>query len=115
MTSILFKILRPDEWKEFERLNVFYGSSDDQTDGFIHLSTAKQLNDTLAKHFAKETDIGLLLVNAKKLGDDLKWEPSSSGELFPHLYGPLIRRVIVTKYAPPLSKKQIKSIAEHFS
>jgi uncharacterized protein (DUF952 family) len=28
-------------------------------------------------------------VDAKRLGDALKWEPSRGGDLFPHLYGKL--------------------------
>ena len=31
----------------------------------------------------------LLHVDADKLGDALKWEPSRGGALFPHLYAPL--------------------------
>ncbi len=31
----------------------------------------------------------LVAVEAERLGDALKWEPSRGGDLFPHLYGPL--------------------------
>ena len=113
-SSIVFKILRRDEWAEFERMNVYYGSTKDQDDGFIHLSTVHQLKATASKYFAGESDIGLLLINADKLGDDLQWEPARDGELFPHLYGELTRKSILVKIAPPLSKKKIKSIVENY-
>jgi uncharacterized protein (DUF952 family) len=31
----------------------------------------------------------LVAVDPASLGDDLRWEPSRGGELFPHLYAPL--------------------------
>ncbi|MCB1475447.1 MAG: DUF952 domain-containing protein, partial [Rhodobiaceae bacterium] len=59
-------------------------------DGFIHFSTAEQLAGTLAKHFANDPDLLLLTVDAAGLGEALRWETSRRGELFPHLYRPLL-------------------------
>ena len=56
---------------------------------FIHFSTAAQVAETAAKHFAGQSDLLLISVDARKLGNALKWEPSRGGALFPHLYGPL--------------------------
>jgi uncharacterized protein (DUF952 family) len=58
-------------------------------DGFIHFSTAEQAVETAAKWFAGQRDLVLVAVDAGKLGDRLKWEPSRGGALFPHLYGEL--------------------------
>jgi uncharacterized protein (DUF952 family) len=67
----------------------FEGSPDDLRVGFIHLSAGTQLAGTLATHFAGRDGLLLLVVDAEKLGDHLRWEPSRGGDLFPHLYGPL--------------------------
>lgn len=90
MTSaIIYKICTTAEWAEAERNGSFDGSAADVADGFIHFSTAAQAEETAAKHFAGETDLVLVAVDAAVLGPALKWEPSRGGDLFPHLYGPL--------------------------
>ncbi len=66
----------------------------------MHLSTAGQLAETLARHFADETGVILAALDAAAVGPDLDWEPSRGGALFPHLYRPL-RRVDVL-WARPL-------------
>ncbi|MBV9077212.1 MAG: DUF952 domain-containing protein [Methylobacteriaceae bacterium] len=88
MTSI-YKIVRRREWREAEARGVYLGSADDLRDGFIHLSTAGQVAGTLARHFTGEPDLLLVTVEAEAFGDELRWEPSRGGQLFPHLYGPL--------------------------
>ncbi len=61
----------------------------DVADGYVHFSTADQAAETAAKHFAGEEGLVLLAVEADTLGDDLRWEESRGGALFPHLYRPL--------------------------
>ncbi len=85
----VYKICPASLWREAERVGAFRGSSVDLRDGFIHFSTAEQVAETAAKHFAGQRDLVLLRVDATKLGDKLKWEPSRGGALFPHLYGEL--------------------------
>ena len=85
----IFHICRAEEWDAAEREGSYHGSSQDKDDGFIHFSTAAQLPGTLAKHFAGETGLLLLAVEADDAGRALRWEPSRGGALFPHLYRPL--------------------------
>lgn len=87
--ATIFHICRRDEWEAAERTGRYAGSSQDVADGFIHFSTAAQVRASAAKHRAGQSGLVLLTVDATKLGDDLKWEPSRGGQLFPHLYGPL--------------------------
>jgi uncharacterized protein (DUF952 family) len=89
MAEPVYKILSAAAYAEAEREGHFLGSADDLRDGFIHLSAAHQLAGTLARHFAGQPALVLLAVDPGRLGDKLKWEPSRSGELFPHLYAPL--------------------------
>jgi len=85
----IYKVCSASAWREAERQGVFLGSADDRRDGFIHFSTASQVAGTVAKHFAGQTGLFLIAIDADALGDGLKWEPSRGGELFPHLYGEL--------------------------
>lgn len=77
------------------------GAPIDLSDGFIHFSTAEQATETAAKHFAGESDLILAAVEADLVGNDLKWEPSRGGQLFPHLYRSLaIKDVVWAKRLP---------------
>jgi uncharacterized protein (DUF952 family) len=85
----IYKICEQVSWRLAEQSGSYAGSAADARDGFIHFSTAAQLAGTMAKHFAGQRDLLLVAVDAKVLGQALKWEPSRGGELFPHLYAVL--------------------------
>ncbi|WTW98763.1 DUF952 domain-containing protein [Streptomycetaceae bacterium NBC_01309] len=87
--SVIYKLLPASEWESAEAAGVFAGSDVDRRDGYIHFSTAAQVGETARRHFAGRTGLTLLAVDATRLGDALRWEPSRGGDLFPHLYGDL--------------------------
>jgi uncharacterized protein (DUF952 family) len=98
----IYKILAAADWREAERAGVFRGSPVDLRDGFIHFSTAEQVAETAAKHFTGERDLLLLRIAGDTLGDQLKWEPSRGGALFPHLYGELALAAVIRVDPLPL-------------
>lgn len=83
---LIYKIFRSPEWAELRAQGETQGAPVDLADGFIHFSTLEQAPETAAKHFAGADDLMLAAVETERLGDALKWEPSRSGALFPHLY-----------------------------
>jgi uncharacterized protein (DUF952 family) len=83
---LIYKILRPEEWDVLRNTGEFTGAPIDIDDGFIHLSKAEQVRETAAKHFADAGDLYLIGVETDGLGDELRWEVSRGGALFPHLY-----------------------------
>lgn len=85
----IYKLCAQTEWDAALTAGSYAGSADDARDGFIHFSTAAQLEATAAKYFAGRTDLVLLEVDANLLGAALRFEPSRGGDLFPHLYAPL--------------------------
>ena len=87
--SLVYKVLSREEWAEAERDGVFHGSEVDRRDGYIHLSAADQLERTILLWFADRDDLVLVAIEAERLADSLKWEPSRGGALFPHYYAPL--------------------------
>lgn len=89
MTETIYKICPAPLWRQAEAAGVFAGAPVDLADGFIHFSTAPQVRETAARHFAGQQDLLLVAVDAARLGDRLKYEVSRGGALFPHLYGPL--------------------------
>ena len=100
MTTI-YKICERPLWQAAAVERAFRGSADDARDGFIHFSTADQLAETAAKHFAGQRELILIAVDAGRLGPQLKWEPSRGGALFPHLYAPLPLEAV--RWARPLA------------
>ncbi|MEQ8400832.1 MAG: DUF952 domain-containing protein [Roseitalea porphyridii] len=89
MTATVYKIATRAEWAEAEAVGRFDGAPIDIRDGYIHLSTAAQVRETAAKHFAGQDGLVLIAVPAAALGAALRWEPSRGGALFPHLYATL--------------------------
>lgn len=87
--EFIYRLAIPARWAEAMQSGAFIGEADDQRDGFIHFSTADQLEGTLDRHYSGHDRLALVEVPAAVLGDALKWEKSRGGEDFPHLYGAL--------------------------
>ena len=102
MAQLIYKIAPRTLWAVAETHGVFDGAPVDHADGYIHFSTAEQAVETAAKHFAGETDLVLVAVDAAALGEALKWEVSRGGALFPHLYAPLPLGAVVSVVDLPL-------------
>jgi uncharacterized protein (DUF952 family) len=98
----IYKILTRTEWELARRTGVFKGSVVDHKDGFIHFSSALQVRETAAQHFAGQSDLMLLTIDSGELGQALKWEASRGGDLFPHLYGPLDMKMVQRAEPLPL-------------
>jgi uncharacterized protein (DUF952 family) len=95
MTDTAFKIFTADQWAQFQADAVFAGAPIDLADGYIHLSTADQLGETLAKHFGGQGGLVVAEIDLTDFGATLKWEVSRGGALFPHLYGQLPMTAVI--------------------
>ncbi len=84
--EVVYKLLAPEQWKEFQLRGEFSGSADDERDGFIHLSCTHQLKGTWEKHFEARADVVVVSLTTQDMGDFLKFEVSRGGDRFPHLY-----------------------------
>jgi uncharacterized protein (DUF952 family) len=93
--ALIYKLLSSESWRQSLTQGHFRGSPVDFKDGFIHFSTSSQVRETAAKHFRGQDNLLIVAVDAKSLGDALKWEPSRGGALFPHLYAPLATSLAV--------------------
>ncbi len=87
--AIAFKVLTAEQWAAFQHDGAFAGAPIDLTDGYIHMSTADQLDETIAKHFAGQSALTIAEIDLTALGDAVRWEVSRGGALFPHLYAAL--------------------------
>ena len=99
---LIYKIFRRSEWNDLVAAADTAGAPIDRADGYIHFSTAQQVLETAAKHFAEEGDLVLVACDSDALGAALKWEPSRGGALFPHLYRRLRLSDVVWDTSLPL-------------
>ena len=56
--------------------------------GFIHASTAEQLPG-VAELFYRDAPGDLVVLEIDESGLDVRWEDIGTGELYPHVYGPI--------------------------
>ena len=100
--KIIYKICPEPLWRAAEAAGVFEGAPIDIIDGYLHFSTAQQVKETAARHFAGQNDLLLIAIDAGRLGEDLRYEPSRGGDLFPHLYAPLALSAVMWVKPLPL-------------
>ena len=93
-----YKVLTQEQMNELEHAGTFAGAPVDRQDGYIHLSTRQQLTETVDKHFAGQENLWVAAVDLAAL-DDVRWEESRGGQLFPHNYGALPLDAVVA-YSP---------------
>lgn len=96
MSDIAFKVLTADQWAQFKADGIFYGAPVDIADGYIHLSTAEQLQGTIDKHFDGQIGLVIAEIDLTLLKDSIKWEESRGGALFPHVYGNLPIKAVLS-------------------
>jgi uncharacterized protein (DUF952 family) len=98
---MIYKLLDGNEWRAARTAGEFRGSAVDLADGYVHFSTAEQVIETAARHFADRRGLIMLTVDAERLSDDLRWESSRGGALFPHLYASLPLEAVVGEVELP--------------
>ncbi|WP_062734279.1 DUF952 domain-containing protein [Sphingobium abikonense] len=92
-----YKVLTAEQFDQFKADGVFKGAPVDLADGYIHMSTREQAAETVAKHFAGQDRLVMLMIDLAPFGDAVKWEVSRGGALFPHLYRDLPMSAVAGK------------------
>ena len=90
--SSIYKVLTEEEWKHATSLG-YVTTELDKKDGFIHLSSPKQLALTLYLYFKNYEKVILLEINQDSIKNEIAFEEVKSGSRigkFPHLYGKLL-------------------------
>jgi uncharacterized protein (DUF952 family) len=86
---LIYKILLPSEWAEFEAAGRFDGSPFDRSSGFIHCSSRDQVGATARRVFPDEPTLVVLAIDGQAFGESLRWEEAPDGGPYPHLYAPV--------------------------
>ena len=85
MINFVYKILTLNESITFQRDKTIL-SNFDQFSGFIHLSTKKQIKETIKNYFVNHRKLVIISFKISEFKNKLKWEISTNGDLYPHLY-----------------------------
>lgn len=81
---LIYKILRPGEWDQWQSESLFEGTPLDQQDGYVHCSTREQVPGTIERFFAGVNNLVIVTLDTDEFGDHVKWEDD-----FPHIYAAL--------------------------
>jgi len=92
--DLIYHVVPAKNWAKFEH-KPDYEADSLLTEGFIHLSTESQVAGVLERYYQNIPDLLLLHIDPNRLTSELKYEVSTNGERFPHLYGPLSKDAIV--------------------
>ena len=87
----IYHLSRSKDWLWAKRTASYNGSKEDIADGFLHFSTAHQVEESALKHRTGEHNIILLEVDAFKLGPALRWETSRNSQKFINVTFPTSR------------------------
>lgn len=95
---MIYHVLTEADWEK-AKLQGFYEAPSLAAEGFIHTSTAGQVQGVLNRYYKGKTNLLLLHIDESKLSAPLKYELAPSvNEEFPHIFGPLnIDAVIKTE------------------
>ena len=91
---IIFHLVLRRVWEE--NLNQPYRAESLASEGFIHCSFAAQVAGSANRFYADARDLLVLHIDPGRLTSPLREELSGTGELFPHIHGPLNRDAVVT-------------------
>jgi len=83
----IYHIVSPDKWNGLQGASYEHESL--ATEGFIHCSFDEQLDEVLKRYFGGVRTVTILEIDPAKLTSRLVVEPSTNGESFPHIYGPI--------------------------
>jgi uncharacterized protein (DUF952 family) len=86
MGQIIYKVLTREQWDAATAGGPVQASID-VADGYVHFSTAQQLQATLSKWFKGQEGCFVASFDADDFGATLKWEKARGDDLLPHVYG----------------------------
>lgn len=89
----IYHIVLPEAWAAFE--GDFYEAASLADEGFIHCSFAGQLDAVLGRYYNGVDHVIILEIDSDRLTSQLVIEPSTGGEDYPHIYGPINKSAII--------------------
>jgi uncharacterized protein (DUF952 family) len=90
----IYHVVLPEIWEKFKG-ERFYEADSLKAEGFIHCSFADQLEAVLRRYYKDAERVFILEIEPEKLTSVLVNEPSTGGEIYPHIYGKINTEAII--------------------
>ncbi len=91
---LIYHIVLPEVWERFKD-EPEYEAESLKSEGFIHCSYRNQLDEVILRYYKDARSVLVLNINPHLLTSELVAEPSTGGEIYPHIYGPINASAIV--------------------
>lgn len=89
MSDIIYHVTTLSAW-QLALSQGYYEADSLAIEGFIHCSTANQVDGVLERYFKGKNNLVKLVIDIRQLKNPLKYELAPSvNELFPHVFGPI--------------------------
>lgn len=103
---MLYHLALAGAWDDAQAPGVYERSTIERSlaeEGFIHCSFADQVQRTADRYYRGRDDVVLLRIDPELLGAEVRVEAAAStGEGFPHVYGPVPVAAVVSAVPVPL-------------
>ncbi len=86
--NLLFHMCARKDWEAAQEAGA-YKTPSLESEGFIHCSRPEQIEGTANRYYQGAAGQVLLHIDPAKVQAEIRWEASTGGETFPHVYGPL--------------------------
>ncbi|MGH9948228.1 MAG: DUF952 domain-containing protein [Pyrinomonadaceae bacterium] len=90
----IYHVSLPANWEKYQG-RPSYQTNSLHTEGFIHCSFENQLPAVLKRYYSGAKKVVILTIETEKLKSKLVEEPSTGGEVYPHIYGRLNHNAVV--------------------
>eukprot|EP00658_Telonema_sp_P-2_P075124 TRINITY_DN64532_c0_g1_i1.p1 TRINITY_DN64532_c0_g1~~TRINITY_DN64532_c0_g1_i1.p1 ORF type:complete len:152 (-),score=51.84 TRINITY_DN64532_c0_g1_i1:300-755(-) len=101
----VYKLLKRTSYDMLGDATECHGEEIDAADGYVHLSHASELLETVRRYYAGQEDAICLKIRIDLMANKelLRWEESSDErtDMFPHLYGSIPMNAVVSKLTLP--------------
>ena len=91
----IYHIVWPEAWAAID--GDLYEHASLAAEGFIHCSFDHQIDGVIERYYSGADSVILLEIDSNKLTSELINEPSTGGEIYPHIYGPINRDAVVSE------------------
>jgi uncharacterized protein (DUF952 family) len=89
---LVYHLVTPAAWRQ---AGDDYRADSLDSEGFIHCSFADQVARSANRFYADAPELLVLHIDPGAIGSPLRTEAAGTGELFPHVYGPINRDAVV--------------------
>jgi uncharacterized protein (DUF952 family) len=93
VVELIYHLVAPSVWQQAPDQD--YRADSLVSEGFIHCSRAHQVAGAANRFYADQPALLVLTIDPQRLQAPLRYEPAASGELFPHIHGPLNRTAVL--------------------